>query len=113
VPDELTPWLEITVEDGATHPDLDLRVRNALGTCPAIILKLLAPRSADAQDGAEAAFSGRTLAEIKPEEVFAERLRREGIDLASDDAKALTATFAELLTRMQDDATSPPEEAVL
>jgi exonuclease SbcD len=110
---ELTPWLEITVEDGAAHPDLDLRVRNALGTCPAVILKLLTPRLPDAQDGADAAFAGRTLAEIKPEEVFAERLRREGIDLASDDAKGLTATFAELLTRMQDEAMSPSEEAVL
>ena len=109
---ELTPWLEITVDDGANHPDLDLRVRSALGTCSAAILKILAPRLADAQEGAEAAFSGRTLAEIKPEEVFAERLRREGIDLATDEAKALTATFAELLTRMHDEATGTLEEVV-
>lgn len=107
---ELMPWLEVTVEDGAMHPDLDLRVRNALGTCPAAILKILAPRPADAFEGAEAAFSGRTLAEIRPEEVFAERLRREGMDLASDEAKALTSTFAELLTRMQDEATGIPDE---
>jgi exonuclease SbcD len=107
---ELTPWLEITVDDGANHPDLDLRVRSALGTSPAAILKILAPRPTDAQESAEAAFSGRTLAEIKPEEVFAERLRREGIDVTTDEAKALTATFAELLTRMQDEATGTPEE---
>lgn len=106
---EFAPWLEITVEDGAMHPDLDHRVRSVLGTCPAAILKILAPRPADALEGAEAAFSGRTLAEIKPEEVFAERLRREGIEVASDEAMALTATFAELLTRMQDEATGIPE----
>jgi len=109
---ELKPWLEITVDDGAMHPDLDFRVRNALGTCPAAILKILAPRPAEAQEGIEEAFSGRTLAEIKPEEVFAERLRREGIDPTTDEAKALTATFDELLTRMQDEATSTPEEVV-
>lgn len=107
---ELAPWLEITVEDGANHPDLDLRVRSALGTSPAAILKILAPRPTDAQENMEAAFSGRTLAEIRPEEVFAERLRREGIDLATDEATALTATFTELLTRMHDEATGIPEE---
>lgn len=110
--DGLAPWLEITVEDGATHPDLDLRVRNALGTYPAAILKVLAPRSPEAQDEAVSAFQGRTLAEIKPEEVFEERLRRNGLDLASDEAKALSLTFAELLTRMHDDATNPAREAV-
>ena len=107
---ELPPWLEITVDDGANHPDLDLRVRSALGTSPAAVLKILAPRPADAHESAEEAFSGRTLAEIKPEEVFAERLRREGIDVVTDEAKALTATFAELLTRMQDEATGTPAE---
>ena len=104
---ELAPWLEITVEDGAQHPDLDLQVRNALGY--GVILKILAPRSLDSLDEVEAVFAGRTLAEVKPEEVFAERLRRAGIDLVSDEAKALTATFAELLTRMQDEATGSLE----
>jgi exonuclease SbcD len=107
---ELAPWLEITVDDGVNHPDLDLRVRSALGTCPAAILKILAPRPTDAHEGSEAALSGRTLAEIKPDEVFAERLRREGIDLATDEAKALTATFSELLTRMHDEVTGTPVE---
>jgi exonuclease SbcD len=110
VQDELTPWLEITVEDGAAYPDLDVQVRSALGTCPAAILKVLAPRMAGAQDGDDAAFQGRALSEIQPEEVFAERLRREGMDLASNEAKALLGAFAELLTRMQDESTSAPEE---
>jgi DNA repair protein SbcD/Mre11 len=110
VQNELTPWLEITVEDGATHSDLDLRVRSALGGSNVAILKVLAPRSPDAEGGAGTAFKGRTLEELKPEEVFAERLRREGIDLASDEAKALAGTFAELLTRIQDDLTNTPKE---
>ena len=110
-PGELAPWLELTLEDGAQHPDLDGRVRNALGACPAILLKVLAPRPTQTGQGMEAVFSGRTLAEIKPEEVFAERLRREGLDPASEEAKALEATFAELLTRMQDGASAIPGRA--
>ena len=102
---ELPPWLEITIEDGAAHPDLDFRARSLLGAAPVAILKILSPRQTEKQEGMDAAFSGRTLAEIKPEEVFAERLRREGIDLNTEDGAALTATFAELLTKMQDEAT--------
>ena len=110
VPGELAPWLEITIDDGAQHPDLDSRVRGAFGACPAILLKVLATRPADSGQCAEDVFSGRTLAELKPEEVFAERLRREGLDPASEEAKALTATFGELLTRMQDQACGTPRE---
>jgi exonuclease SbcD len=107
---ELAPWLELTIEDGAQYPDLDAQVRKSLGACPAIPLKVLAPQPTQTEQGLEAAFRGRTLAEIKPEEVFAERIRREGLDPASEAAQALVSTFAELLTRMQDGAI--PGEAV-
>ncbi len=104
---ELAPWLEITVEDGALHPDLDHLVRSAHGQGAGVILKILAPWPTDpAENVSEVAFSGRTLAELKPEEVFAERLRREGMVPDSDEARALTATFCELLTKLQEEETA-------
>lgn len=103
-PDELDPWLEITIENAGNEPALDARVRDALGLVRATILKVLAPRGGHAAVGADSVFEGRSLAEIRPEEVFAERLRRAGIEPASDEARALEETFAELLMRMQEDA---------
>jgi exonuclease SbcD len=109
---ELAPWIELTVEDGTNHPDLDLKVKNALGDSPVRILKLIVPRDLDGSENAAATFQGRMLTEIKPEEVFVERLRREAIDPESDEAKLLIGTFAELLSAMQDEATAAlPEEA--
>jgi len=103
---ELAPWVELTVEDGAKHPDLDLKVKNAVGNSPIRILKLIVPKVLDASDEAGALFQGRMLAEIKPEEVFVERLRREAIEAESEEAKLLIGTFAELLSGMQDEATA-------
>jgi exonuclease SbcD len=108
---ELTPWTELTVEDGANHPDLDLKVKNALGDSPIRILKLVVPRALNGDDVVGAAFQGRMLNEIKPEEVFVERLRREAIEPESEEAKLLIGTFAELLSSMQEEATDAlPEE---
>jgi hypothetical protein len=59
-----------------------------------------------------AAFQGRMLNEIKPEEVFVERLRREAIEPESDEAKLLIGTFNELLSSMQEETTAAlPEDS--
>lgn len=98
---DLRPWVELTIEDGSEHPDVDRQVRTVAGDHPVTILKLIVPRPEQA-NGADNTFGGRVLAEIRPEEVFAERLQRAGINLSSESGVELMGTFAELLSRMQD-----------
>ncbi len=101
----LLPWLEVTVTDGRSHPDLDRQVREAAEGLDLRILKILTPAliGCDAADPASAAPS---LDELLPGQVFAERLRREKIDVASTEGHALVITFDELLSRMQETGTA-------
>jgi exonuclease SbcD len=98
---DLQPWVELTIEDGSQHPDVDREVRAVARNHPITVLKLIVPQAEQA-NGADDAFAGRVLAEIRPEEVFAERLRRGGIEPSSEVGIELMGTFAELLSKMQD-----------
>lgn len=97
----LRPWVELTVTDGRSCPDLDRLVREAAAPLGLRVLKILTPApvpaGGKADDGPPPA-----LTELRPEEVFAERLRREPIDPASPEGVALTQTFQELVSGMHD-----------
>lgn len=97
------PWIELTVEDGRSHPDLDRQVREAAARLRLRVLKLLipVPPASATDDGALSSGRAPVLAELKPEQVFEERLRRAGIEPASQEGSALTLTFSELLDGMQ------------
>jgi exonuclease SbcD len=100
------PWIELTVSDGHTHPDLDRQVREAAKGLNLRILKILTPIPADAES--ITAISGTTvvsLGDLTPEEVFAARLRAASIEPSSEEGQMLTSSFDHLLTRMQEDAT--------
>jgi len=100
--DSLLPWVELTVTDGRSHPDLDRQVHEAAADLRLRVLKVLAPASLS-----DSATTGNTapppsLNDLRPEDVFTERLRREQIDPDSTDGQTLALTFAELLSGMQD-----------
>ncbi len=107
----LEPWVELTVTDGRTCPDLDRQVREAAAPLRLSVLKVLTPAPAAGAGGADAAPPPRSLTELRPEDVFAERLRRETIDPASPESIALTQTFHELLGGLYDTAPAIPPEA--
>lgn len=98
----LEPWLELTVDDGALHPDLDKQVKDLVADQPLRVLKVLVPRPAGEQPDADGAAPLPTLEEMGPVEVFQARLRKSGI---TEDAEAwaeLSGTFAELLGGLND-----------
>ena len=97
------PWLELTVTDGRAHPDLDQQVRLIADKRRLRILKIQLP--VPAENPAAFTDSGRALQDFQPAEVFAERLRREQIALASPEETELTASFAELLSGMAEEQT--------
>jgi exonuclease SbcD len=103
----LTPWVELTVCDGRSHPDLDRQVREAARDLPIRVLKILTTSPKDDGEAGVDAPAVRSLEELRPEEVFAERLRRKTIDPDSEEGKALVLTFAELLSGMRE--TDPNE----
>ena len=109
--DSLLPWVELTVTDGRSHPDLDRQVHEAAANLRLRVLKVLVPASP-----CDSATTGNTapapsLNDLRPEDVFAERLRREQIDPDSTEGHALALTFAELLGGMQDtDPAEKPQE---
>ncbi len=109
--DAFLPWIELTVTDGRVHPDLDRQVREVTTDLRLRVLKLLTPVAA--LDGASAGSDAvvRSLAELRPEDVFAERLRRESIDPLSEEGRALVLTFAELMSRLQETDTAAPPAA--
>jgi hypothetical protein len=50
------------------------------------------------------AAAALSLSELRPEDVFAERLHREAIDPASAEGQALVQTFAELMSGLHETA---------
>ncbi len=105
VGEALVPWVELTVTDGRAHPDLDRQVREAAAGLRLRVLKLLTPAAADG-GRAEPEAVVRSLDELRPEEVFAERLRRASIEPESEEGRALALTFAELVSRLQETDTA-------
>ena len=100
--DPLPPWVELTVTDGRSHPDLDRQVHEAAANLRLRVLKVLASASpADSATPGDAA-PAPSLHDLRPEDVFAERLRREPIDPDSPEGQTLALTFAELLSSMQE-----------
>jgi exonuclease SbcD len=105
------PWLELTVRDGHAHPDLERRVREHSAGRALRVLKLLAPPPAEARENSAWAGAARSLADLQPADVFAERLRRNGIAPDSEEGAALTLTFAELLGHWQENAAAATSAA--
>lgn len=112
--DTMPPWIELTVTDGRAHPDLDRQVREVTDGMNLRVLKLLTPALSSATDGdtGDNTPPPQSLRDLRPEDVFLERLRREAIDPDSEEGKALALTFAELLGRMPElnpaEATAAP-----
>jgi len=100
--DELTPWIDLTVRHDKAVPDLDQKLRALTQHSRIAVLKWSVQRTGALPDEDADPFAGKSLDELQPQEVFAERLRREKIAPDSEELRALTGTFAELLTRMTD-----------
>jgi len=100
----LWPWVELTVNDGRSHPDLDRQVRDAARELRLRVLKVLTPALLPLGDANHPTSSATapSLDDLRPEDVFLERLRREQIDPTSGEACDLVATFAELLSKMHE-----------
>jgi len=109
--ESLAPWVELTVSDGRSHPDLDRQVREAAKDLRLRVLKVLTPALLPLGDAAHSVNStpAPSLDDMRPQEVFIERLRREQIDPESNEARVLVVTFAELLSKMHE--TTPTEIA--
>jgi len=102
--ESLLPWVELTVSDGRSHPDLDRQVRDVAKELRLRILKVLTPASfppGDASHHASLAMAP-SLDDMRPEQVFRERLVREQIDPDSNEARVLVVTFAELLSKLHE-----------
>ena len=102
--ESLVPWVELTVSDGRSHPDLDRQVREAAKDLQLRVLKVLTPalpRLGDAHPHASLA-TRPSLDDMRPEQVFRERLLREQIDPESNEARVLVVTFAELLSKLHE-----------
>lgn len=109
--ESLSPWVELTVSDGRSHPDLDRQVRDAAKELRLRVLKVLTPALLSLGDSNSHSTipTAPSLGDMRPEEVFLERLRREQIDPLSNEARDLVVTFAELLSKMNE--TVPAEIA--
>ena len=95
------PWLELTITDPVAPVDLDPMVRASAQAVGVEVLKIIRPAATAATQNI---LTGRHLHETSPEEVFAEKLRRSGIESDSEEHRELTGTFHELLSRMQEEA---------
>jgi DNA repair protein SbcD/Mre11 len=97
------PWIELTVSDGRNHPDLDRQVRDSAANLNLRVLKVLSPSVGNEEAGAShLSGSALSLDDLKPAQVFIERLRTADIDADSDEARTLIETFEHLLTLMQE-----------
>lgn len=96
------PWVELTVVDGRSHPDLARQVREAATNLRLRVLKVLTPAPVTAGDTVGDDAPTPSLNDLRPEEVFSERLRREPIDPLSAEGQELAQTFAELLSSMHE-----------
>ena len=109
--DPLLPWVELTVTDCRAHPDIARQVREAAAPLRLHVLKVLPPASVATDPAAGPATTALSLSDLRPEEVFAERLRREAIDHASAAGQALVQTFAELMSGLHETAVVENPEA--
>lgn len=99
------PWVELTVSDGHSHPDLERRLRAASKDLRLKILKLLSPRPENTP--AEAPELIPALEDLKPDEVFARRLAIQGIQAGSEQGQRLTHCFLELVENLHADKEQP------
>jgi exonuclease SbcD len=102
--DPLPPWVELTVTDCRAHPDIARQVREAAAPLRLHVLKVLPPPLGATDAAAGPAAAALSLSELRPEDVFAERLHREAIDPASAEGQALVQTFAELMSGLHETA---------
>ncbi len=100
----LTPWVELTISDTVAPADLDPMVRAAAAAAGVQVLKLVRQKSTT--PFVLSPLAGRELHETTPQDIFAEKLRREGVEPSSDDYVALMGTFHELLSHMQEVTTA-------
>jgi exonuclease SbcD len=109
--DALVPWVELTVSDCRSHPDIARQVREATKTLRLEVLKVLPP-PLDANSTSHAdTDSSSSLSDLRPDEVFAERLHREKIDPNLPEGRALVETFTELMSGLHDTEPTTPAEA--
>jgi exonuclease SbcD len=109
----LEPWIELTVSDCHAHPDISRQVRDATKALRLEVLKVIPPqRSADAPLTEDTSVSP-SLSDLRPEDVFAERLRRSAIEKDSPEGQALVATFTELMSGLHDSEVTPNPEATV
>ncbi|MDX2111889.1 MAG: exonuclease SbcCD subunit D C-terminal domain-containing protein [Verrucomicrobiota bacterium] len=99
----LPPWVELSVSDGRSHPDLDRMVRDAAGSLSLRVLKIIALPEPERKSGDSLTLSHRSLDELTPTQVFKEKLLRAAIDPETDAGKELMETFQLLLNRMQEE----------
>ena len=111
--DALVPWVELTVSDCRSHPDIARQVREATKTLRLEVLKVLPPPQVAGGTVTDEAAPSKSLNDLRPEEVFAERLSRSAIDPTSPEGQALVATFAELMSGLHDSVVLPPVEDAL
>jgi exonuclease SbcD len=102
--DPLPPRVELTVTDCRAHPDIARQVREAAAPLRLHVLKVLPPPLGATDAAAGPAAAALSLSELRPEDVFAERLHREAIDPASAEGQALVQTFAELMSGLHETA---------
>jgi len=96
------PWMELTVSDGYSHPDLDRRIREQAKELRLKILKLISPRPEAA--ASESTAVSPSLEDLVPTDVFARCLAQRGIGANSDQAQRLTQSFQELVETLHSDA---------
>lgn len=109
--DPMPPWVELTVTDCRAHPDIARQVREAAAPLRLHVLKVLPPALIATDPAAGQATAALSLSDLRPEDVFAERLRREAIDHASVEGQALVQTFAELMSGLHETAVVEKTEA--
>ena len=100
----LTPWVELKISDAVVPADFDPMVRSAAAAAGVLVLKIERLRPAELVRNN--ALSGRQLHETTPRDIFAEKLRRDGVDPDSPEHAELMGTFVELLSYMQEVATA-------
>ena len=98
----MLPWVELTVTDCRAHPDIARQVREAAAPLRLHVLKVLPPALVATDPTAGPATPSLSLSDLRPDEVFAERLRREKIDQTSAEGQALVQTFAELMSGLHE-----------
>jgi len=109
--DPLLPWVELTVTDCRAHPDIARQVREAAALLRLHVLKVLPPAVVATDPAASQTAAALSLNDLRPEDVFTERLLREGIDQTSAEGQALVQTFAELMSGLHETAVVENVEA--